>query len=85
MKKTDLTELESLDYNDDPLTKKVWNFLLARLKLLLATYKTTLEEDLEILAQNKGSKNKLLAIRMRATEKRILKYALNYVEEKINH
>lgn len=80
---TDLTPLENLDYNDEILTKKSWNFLLARFKLLLATYKTTLEQDEEIIAKKEGSANKLLAIRMRAAEKRVLKNALDYVEKKI--
>lgn len=56
---------------------------MTRLKLLLAAYKTTLEEDEEIIAKNEGSMNRLLAIRMRVTEKRILRNALDYVEKKI--
>lgn len=83
MGETDLTPLENLDFSEEILTKKSWNFLLARLKLLLATYKTTLEQDEEIVAQKQGSANQLLAIRMRAAEKRILKSALDYVEKKI--
>lgn len=85
MKDDNCNQLENLhcDIVDETLEKKSWNFLLARLKLLLAAYKTTLEEDVEIINKKLGSPNKLLAVRMRFTEKRILKNAVDYIERKI--
>lgn len=68
---------------DDTLEKKSWNFLLARLKLLLAAYKTSLEEDVDIINKKLGTPNKLLAVRMRVTEKKILKNAVDYIERRI--
>lgn len=80
----DVKKLESLEYVlDETLEEKAWNFLLARLKLLLAAYKTTLEEDTEIVTKKQGSANKLLVVRMRATEKRILKNTIECVQKKI--
>ncbi|XP_063915361.1 actin-histidine N-methyltransferase [Zophobas morio] len=63
---------------------KAWTFLQARLKLLLATYKTTLEEDEKLITEAQ-TPNRLLAIKMRATEKRIIRETLKYVEQFIKH
>ncbi|XP_056631970.1 actin-histidine N-methyltransferase [Diorhabda sublineata] len=60
--------------------KKCWSFLQARLKLLLGTYKTTIEEDLKLLQDEQLSPNRKLAIRMRLTEKMILKNGIDYVD-----
>lgn len=49
----------------------------------MCAYKTNLEEDERIIKENKGNQNKLLAVKMRATEKRILKSALKFIEERI--
>lgn len=68
---------------DTSLEKKSWIFLQARLKLLLAIYKTTLEEDLKLLQEKRLSVNQRLAIRMRTTEKIILKSGIEYVEQYI--
>lgn len=79
------TDLEYPDCAmDTDLEKKSWTFLRMRLKLLLANYATTLEEDLKLLTDDSSSKmsaNKKLAVRMRATEKRILEDAAVYVEQ----
>ncbi|RZC41307.1 Rubis-subs-bind domain containing protein [Asbolus verrucosus] len=68
---------------DTALEKKSWSFLQARLRLLLSTYKTTLEEDEKLIAAAQTSANQLLAVRMRATEKRIIRETLQYVEQYI--
>lgn len=68
---------------DTVLEKKSWTFLQTRLKLLLAAYRTTLEEDSKLLNGNHISANKKLAIRMRLTEKRILKDTINFVEQRL--
>lgn len=85
LKDENLHQLENVncDLIGETLEKKSWNFLLARLKLLLAAYKTSLEEDERIIANQEASANRLLAVRMRAVEKRILKNAVQYVQRKI--
>lgn len=80
LEEQDATVLKNLNFNDEALNKKCWNFLQTRLHLLLSAYKTTLEEDEQIIANKEGTPNRIMAIRMRATEKRILRNALNFVE-----
>ncbi|XP_057661907.1 actin-histidine N-methyltransferase [Diorhabda carinulata] len=60
-----------------------WSFLQTRLKLLLGTYKTTIEEDLKLLQEEQLSPNRKLAIRMRLTEKMILKKGIDYADRMI--
>lgn len=63
---------------------RTWTFLLARIKLLLSAYPTTLQADLELL--NGGSLTspcQRLAVQLRVTEKQILQGALEYVEQRI--
>ncbi|KAK4886511.1 hypothetical protein RN001_002782 [Aquatica leii] len=62
--------------------QKYWGFLLTRLKLILATYKSSIEVD-EKLLTNEISPNKSLAIKMRISEKRILESVINYAEQRI--
>nr|XP_022902024.1 histone-lysine N-methyltransferase setd3 [Onthophagus taurus] len=62
------------------LEKKTWMFLQMRMKLLLSSYKTTLDEDLGMIS-NKNSCNKNLIIRLKVTEKRILYCVLEYAEQ----
>jgi histone-lysine N-methyltransferase SETD3 len=79
-------DLEYIDCAlDTALETKSWCFLQARLKLLLSTYKTTLEEDEKLIAEARVSPNRLLAIKMRATEKRIIRETLEYVEQYTKH
>jgi histone-lysine N-methyltransferase SETD3 len=79
-------DLEYIDCAlDTALETKSWCFLQARLKLLLSTYKTTLEEDEKLIAEARVSSNRLLAIKMRATEKRIIRETLEYVEQYTKH
>ncbi|CAG9861295.1 unnamed protein product [Phyllotreta striolata] len=68
---------------DTCLEKKSWSFLQARLKLLLAIYKTTLEEDGKLLEDTGLGTNRKLAIRMRSTEKSILRSWMDYVDQYI--
>lgn len=70
---------------DTGFEKKYWNFFLMRLKLILSTYKTSLEEDLKLISDNKLSSNSILAIRMRASEKTILKSAIEYAEQRMKN
>lgn len=65
------------------LENKLWLFLNTRIKLLMSSYKTTIEEDEQILKENKCNSNIFLAVKMRLTEKRILKSALEYIEQRI--
>lgn len=60
--------------------ENVRKFLLARLKLLIANYPTSQEEDVEILKTTLPQLKKL-AIQLRLTEKKILQNALDYVEQ----
>ncbi|KAL1510056.1 hypothetical protein ABEB36_004712 [Hypothenemus hampei] len=69
---------------DTSLEIKVWTFLKTRLSLLLASYKTKLEEDEKLLLHGQNlSENTKLAIRMRITEKRLLRGCLEYVEQMV--
>ncbi|VEN41965.1 unnamed protein product [Callosobruchus maculatus] len=69
---------------DSELDKKVWKFLQTRLKLLQALYKTSLQEDIEILKRKDLTNNTRLAIRMRMSEKMIFEDALQYVNRRIS-
>ncbi|CAH1997588.1 unnamed protein product [Acanthoscelides obtectus] len=81
---TPLDQLENSKVTiDAELDKKVWKFLQTRLKLLQGLYKTTLQEDVQILKRKDLSDNRKLAIRMRMTEKRIFEDALKYVNQRI--
>nr|CAH7713986.1 unnamed protein product [Callosobruchus chinensis] len=81
---TPLDQLENSNcVLDSELDKKVWKFFQTRLKLLQALYKTSLQEDIEILKRKDLTNNTRLAIRMRMTEKRIFEDALQYVNRRI--
>ncbi|XP_066260483.1 actin-histidine N-methyltransferase [Euwallacea similis] len=66
---------------DTALEKKSWTFLETRLNLLLASYKTKIDEDRHLLSSEGLSENARLAIRMRFTEKKLLNDCLQYVHE----
>lgn len=51
------------------------------MKLLLAAYKSTLEEDEKFIAEASASPNQILAVRLVATEKKILNCVLEYAEQ----
>lgn len=81
----ELQQIQSGDLNP-ALENKSWTFLRNRLQLLLGMYSTTLEEDAKLLEQEGKANiytNKRLAIRMRTTEKKILKAVIEYAEERI--
>lgn len=73
---------------DTELEIKTWNFLKMRLTLLLKAFPTTLDEDINILEQHqkkghqKLSHSKKMVIQYRISEKRILRDALTYIEER---
>lgn len=69
------------------LEMKIWTFLKIRLTILLKAFTTTIDEDEVIVdahrkGQNKLGHNKALVIQFRLTEKRILRDALEYVEQR---
>lgn len=69
------------------LEMKIWTFLKIRLTILLKSFTTTIAEDEAIVdvhgkGQNKLGHNKALVIQFRLTEKRILRDALEYVEQR---
>ncbi|KAF5308840.1 hypothetical protein FQR65_LT00540 [Abscondita terminalis] len=75
--------LQNLDCAFDAnFEEKYWGFLLTRLKLILATYKTTIETDLKLLS-TEVSPNKSLAIKMRVSEKKILSSVIAYAEQRM--
>ncbi|KAJ6642729.1 Actin-histidine N-methyltransferase [Pseudolycoriella hygida] len=83
------SDLKYTDYAfDTELEIKTWNFLKMRLMILLKAFPTTLEEDIDLFKQHqqkgqqKLSQNKKMVIQYRITEKRILRDALAYVEER---
>lgn len=67
---------------------KTWNFLKMRLTLLLKTFPTSLEDDVALLDQHqkKGQQKlghtKTMIIQYRISEKKILRDALTYIEER---
>lgn len=73
---------------DTELEIKTWNFLKMRLTLLLKAFPTTLEDDINLLElhQKKGQQKlghiKTMIIQYRINEKRILRDALMYIEER---
>lgn len=69
---------------DTALEKKTWTFLKTRLALLLKTFPTTLDEDVAILNGNQKKKLghiKTMILQYRASEKLILRQALDYIED----
>lgn len=73
---------------DTALEIKAWNFLKMRLTLLVKSFPTTLDEDIVLLEQHqkKGQQKlghiKTMIIQYRIAEKRILRDALQYIEER---
>ncbi|XP_043283734.1 actin-histidine N-methyltransferase [Venturia canescens] len=65
---------------DTVVEENVRKFLLTRLKLLVANYPTTLEEDL-VLVTTPMTRERMMPIQLRILEKRILLGALDYVEQ----
>lgn len=70
---------------DEALEKRAWTFLALRIKLLLAAYPTSKEEDEAALADaaTKMSPCTRLAVSLRLEEKRILKGALASCEQRL--
>lgn len=69
---------------DTALEKKTWLFLKTRLRLLLKSFPTTLEEDLAVLNGNQKKKlghTKTIILQYRISEKEILQQALDYIED----
>ncbi|XP_014287152.1 actin-histidine N-methyltransferase isoform X1 [Halyomorpha halys] len=67
---------------DTSIEKRMWQFLGTRIKLLLAAYPTSLEEDEKLLLTKKEMTPCLkLAVLLRLSEKRILTKVLAYVED----
>lgn len=62
--------------------KKIIQFLLIRIKILLKAFPTTFEEDAELLKENL-SKNKKMLVQYRMLEKNILHEVLSTLEEQI--
>lgn len=84
------TDLLHLDCAlDTELETKTWIFLKIRITLLLKAFTTSLEDDEQLLEmhQKKGQQKlghiKLMIVRFRLNEKRILGDALTYVQERI--
>ncbi|KAK9891640.1 hypothetical protein WA026_015604 [Henosepilachna vigintioctopunctata] len=68
---------------DLALEKKSWIFLQTRLKLILAAYKTTVDEDLSLLNENKLPPNITLALKMRYSEKVIIRDNIEWLKQRI--
>ncbi|XP_063976691.1 actin-histidine N-methyltransferase [Diachasmimorpha longicaudata] len=65
---------------DTVVETNVRKFLLTRLKLLMANYPTTVEEDLKIISTTMSPMRKM-AVELRLSEKKILIQAIEYVEQ----
>ncbi|KAK2588677.1 hypothetical protein KPH14_001576 [Odynerus spinipes] len=68
---------------DTVVERNVRKFLLNRLKLLIAKYPTTMEEDMEKL-NTRLPKMERLIVQLRVSEMKILLGALTYVEQWLN-
>ncbi|XP_071963340.1 actin-histidine N-methyltransferase-like [Antedon mediterranea] len=77
--------LEMLLHSEVPVSKsneiKLWTFLDTRLSLLLQIYKSTIEEDEQLLEQSTISEFSKLAIQLRLREKQILHNAINHARK----
>lgn len=77
--------LEDCPQLDAELNAKAWAFLQVRVKLLLAAYPTKLEDDEALLVDPKDARLShcaRLAVQLRCEEKRLLRDALAYVEQR---
>lgn len=63
------------------LENKTWTFIQTRLKLILSSYKTSIEDDVKKLETELSSCTKL-AVQMRLSEKKNLSNALKYVDQR---
>ena len=81
-----LIEVKMNDENVSELDKKVYQYLSTRCQLLLKSYPTTLEQDLELLETNKneefGQKNYFSCL-LRSKEKEMLNGAIKYCNDLI--
>ncbi|KAH1022050.1 hypothetical protein HUJ04_011513 [Dendroctonus ponderosae] len=66
---------------DAQFTKRCWDYLKIRLTVELAHFKTTIEEDLEILNKPHLSENMKLIVKLCLSEKRLLESFAAVVEE----
>ncbi|XP_015176838.1 PREDICTED: histone-lysine N-methyltransferase setd3 isoform X1 [Polistes dominula] len=81
LKSDKVTDLKHVDCALDTIVEEnVMKFLLDRLKLLLAKYPSTLEEDLEKL-NTRLPKRQRLIVQLRVSEMKILLNALDYVKQ----
>lgn len=80
MNSENVDDLMNTDVDFQPADPKTWLFLSNRIKLLLAAYPTSVEED-EDLLKTKLEPCRKLAILQRLTEKRVLINYLNNMEK----
>ncbi|KAI4495742.1 hypothetical protein M0802_008365 [Mischocyttarus mexicanus] len=81
LKSDKVTDLKHIDCALDTIVEEsVMKFLLDRLKLLLAKYPSTIEEDLEKL-NTRLPKMQRLIVQLRVSEMKILLNALDYVKQ----
>ncbi|KAH0553704.1 hypothetical protein KQX54_003632 [Cotesia glomerata] len=65
---------------DTVVEDNVKKFLLMRLRLLIANYPTTLEEDLDLLSTTMSQTKKMI-LQLRISEKKILKRTLEFIDQ----
>ncbi|XP_072158598.1 actin-histidine N-methyltransferase [Bemisia tabaci] len=78
---SDLTHIDCA--LDTALEKKTWMFLLTRLTLLLKSYPTSLEEDLESLIDESLSTCQHNVLKLLICEKRIFNKCIEYAKQRI--
>lgn len=69
---------------DTEVEARAWAFLLARTRLLLAAYPTSLQEDLSLLESGSLSPCARLAVLLRASEKQLLEAARDYAAPRVH-
>ena len=70
--------LVNVDANTPELDKRVFKYLSTRCQLLLKSYPTSLEEDLELLKKDDLSQKQYFCYLLRSKEKEMLNSAINY-------
>ena len=70
---------------DEDLDKKAFQYLLTRCTLLLRSYPTTLEDDVEKMEKSDNlSQSVRFCLALRMAEKKILNATIKYCQEKVN-
>ena len=71
------------DATDPELDKRAFKYIETRCTLLLRSYPTTKEHDLELLKEENRNQNKINCVLLRSQEKSILSHVIQYCQSKL--